>query len=179
MKFQRTNLQNLIVPAAVLTALATTAVAQAPEPVQPAQTAALKTIQAIRMIEGTRKYASDNNLTLSIVVLDTAGHFLAGVRMDGAPFVTSEIARGKAFAVVAAGGVSGEDLAKRFVENPQVWGNVSSLGWGAPMLPARGAYPVYLNGTLVAAIGASGSPSEQDENAIKAGITGIGASIKP
>jgi uncharacterized protein GlcG (DUF336 family) len=86
--------------------------------------------------------------------------------MDGAPFVTSEVARGKAFAIVATGGVPGDELAKRYVENPQVWSNASSLGWGAPLLPSRGAYPVYIGGVLVGAVGASGAPSEMGEKAI-------------
>jgi glc operon protein GlcG len=181
------NYLGFILSNAMIGALAvSTASAQVPVAAPQVATSArdsggLKTATAIRIVEAARKFASENGLRLSIIALDAYGHFVAGVRMDGAPFVTSEVARGKAFAVVATGGVPGDELAKRFAENPQVWSNASSLGWGAPLLPSRGAYPVYIGGVLVGAVGASGAPSEMDEKAIIAGITnaGVSAGLKP
>ena len=135
--------------------------------------------QASKVIEATIGFARSKNLQLSIVVLDTGGHVVSSARMDGAGFVTIEVARGKAFAVVATGGTPGDVLAKRYEDNPMVWGNVASLGYGAPLLPARGSIPIYLNGALVGAVGASGAPSELDEQAIRAGIAAIGAKDAP
>jgi uncharacterized protein GlcG (DUF336 family) len=100
---------------------------------------------------------------LSFAVVDAAGHLVAAARMDGAPFVTTEIARGKAFASVATGGQPGDNLDQRYRENPMVWGNAGPLGYGAPMLPARGSLPLKLDGRLIGAIGASGAPSDVDE----------------
>jgi glc operon protein GlcG len=135
----------------------------------------LNLAQAMRLIEGARGYADKKSLTISIVVLDAAGYLVSSARMDGAPFVTPEIARGKAYAAIAAGGVPGTDLAARFTQNPMVWSNTASLGYGAPLLPAEGALPIFLNGVLAGAVGASGAPSDEDVNAIKAGIAAIGA----
>lgn len=134
--------------------------------------------QATHLIEGARNYAHSKSLTISIVVLDTAGYLVASARMDGAPFVTPEIARGKAYAAIATGGVAGDELAGRFTQNPMVWSNTASLGYGAPLLPAEGALPIFINGTLAGSVGASGAPSDEDVNAIRAGIASIGATTK-
>ncbi len=135
--------------------------------------------QASKVIEATIAFAQNRNLQLSIVVLDTGGHVVSSARMDGAGFVTIEVARGKAFAVVATGGTPGDVLAKRYEDNPMVWGNVASLGYCAPLLPARGSIPIFLNGSLVGAVAASGAPAELDEQAVRAGIAAIGAKDAP
>lgn len=131
--------------------------------------------QATRLIDGARAYAEKKSLTISIVVLDAAGHLVASVRMDGAPFSTPEIARGKAYASIAAGGVPGDQLAIRYKQNPMVWSNTASLGYGAPLLPAEGSLPIFIKNVLAGSVGASGAPSDDDVNAIKAGIAAIGA----
>jgi len=92
--------------------------------------------KANKAIAAAMDYARDKGVKLSFVVVDAAGHLVAAGRMDGAPFVTIEVARGKAYASVATGGQPGSALAQRFLDNPMVWGNVASLGLGAPLLPA-------------------------------------------
>ena len=124
-------------------------------------------------------YAQEHRVRLSFVVVDSAGHLVAAARMDGAPFVTTEVARGKAFASVATGGQPGSDLAQRYRDNPMVWGNAGPLGYGAPLLPAQGSLPIFQDGRLVGAIGASGAPSDVDESALVHAISAIGASAKP
>jgi len=132
--------------------------------------------KANEAIAAAMDYARAKGVTLSFVVVDTAGHLVAAGRMDGAPFITIEVARGKAFACVATGGQPGSALAQRFRDNPMVWGNTAGLGYGAPMLPATGSLPIYLGKNLVGAIAASGAPSEVDEAAVAAGISAINAS---
>ena len=131
--------------------------------------------KANKAIAAAMDYARDKGVKLSFVVVDAAGHLVAAGRMDGAPFITIEVARGKAFASVATGGQPGSALAQRFVENPMVWGNVAGLGLGAPLLPATGSLPIFFGGDLVGAIAASGAPSEVDEAAVLAGILAINA----
>lgn len=111
--------------------------------------------------------------TLSFAVVDTAGHLVASARMDGAPFVTVEIARGKAFASAATGGQPGDNLDQRYRENPMVWGNAGPLGYGAPMLPAVGSLPIKLDGRVIGAVGASGAPSAVDVAVITAAIEAV------
>jgi glc operon protein GlcG len=133
--------------------------------------------KAIDAIEAAMDYGRAKGVSLSVAVVDSAGHLVAAGRMDGASFITMEIARGKAFASVATGGQPGSALAQRYRDNPMVWGNVAILGYGAPLLPATGSLPIFLGGTLVGAIAASGAPSEIDEAAVLRGIVAIGATL--
>lgn len=119
--------------------------------------------------------ARKRGASLSFAIVDPGGNLVAAARMDGAPFSTIDIARGKAFASVATGGQPGGSLAERYLENPMVWSNVGPLGQGAPLLPARGSLPLRLDGRLVGAIGASGAPSEIDEQIIAVAAAAIGA----
>jgi glc operon protein GlcG len=126
-------------------------------------------------IAAAMDYARAKGVALSVVVVDTAGHLVAAGRMDDAPFITIEVARGKAFACAATGGQPGSALAQRFRDNPMVWGNTAGLGYGAPLLPATGSLPIYFDKNLVGAIAASGAPSEVDEAAVAEGISAINA----
>src|SRR5712672_736916 len=85
--------------------------------------------KANKAIAAAMDYARHKGVKLSIVVVDAAGHMVAAGRMDGAPFVTIEVARGKAFASVATGGQPGHALAQRYRDNPMVWGVAGSLGY--------------------------------------------------
>jgi glc operon protein GlcG len=130
--------------------------------------------EASDAIAAAVKFARSKRLALSFAIVDSAGHLVAAARMDGAPFITVEIARGKAFASAATGGQNGNALGQRFRDNPMVWGNVGSLGYGAPLLPAQGSLPIFLDGIFVGAIGASGAPSDVDEAVIAHAISAIG-----
>jgi glc operon protein GlcG len=135
--------------------------------------------QAQATIEAAIEFTLGKSLKLSFVVLDSAGHLVAAARMDGAAFITTEVARGKAFACAASGGQPGSALAQRYRDTPMVWGNLGGIGFGAPLLPAVGALPIYIDGTFAGAMGASGAPSELDEAAVRHAIEAIGASAQP
>jgi glc operon protein GlcG len=129
--------------------------------------------QAARMIAGAIEYARANNLQQSFVVLDAGGHVIASMRMDGAALFTIEFALGKAYLSAVAGRPSAA-LGESYQNNPAPWGNAAGIGYGVPMLPSRGAWPVTMNGVLVGSIGASGAPSQEDENAVRAGLAAVG-----
>lgn len=131
---------------------------------------------ARRVIDAAIAEAEAKGVALSFAIVDSAGHLVAAARMDGAPFVTTEVARGKAYASVSTGGVPGTDLDQRYRGNPMVWGNAGSLGYGAPLLPARGSLPLRLDGRLIGAIGASGAPTEIDEAVIEVAARVLGPS---
>jgi len=128
---------------------------------------------ARKLIDAAIDEAERLGHTLSFAVVDTAGHLVASARMDGAPFVTVEITRGKAFASAATGGQPGDNLDQRYRDNPMVWGNAGPLGYGAPMLPAIGSLPIRIDGRVIGAIGASGAPSAVDVAVITAAIEAV------
>ena len=140
------------------------------------QTSVISYSLASRLMTAAVTTAEERGLALSFVILNSAGHLVASARMDGAAFITVEVARGKAFACAAAGGVAGTVMRQRFADTPNIWGNAAQLGFGAPVIPAQGAMPIFVEGAFVGAIGASGAPSQIDEDVIVEAIRKIGAS---
>ncbi|HLH22903.1 MAG TPA: heme-binding protein [Chloroflexota bacterium] len=128
---------------------------------------------AERMLQGAIAYAREHDYPSSFVVLDAGGHLLASARMDGAALYTIEFARGKAYGS-AVSGRSSAALGDSYQNNPALWGGAVSLGYQGPLLPSRGALPVMVDGVLVGAMGGSGGPSQEDENAVAAGLAAAG-----
>jgi glc operon protein GlcG len=155
---------------------AAAAPASTQEPIGPTETYSVSLAQAMKIIEIGSEAARVHHLALSFAVVDPGGHLIAAVRMDGAPFASLDFARGKAFASVALGGQAGSTLEQRYKDDPSEYSNVSSAGYYAPFLPARGVLPIFSGGHLLGAVGASGAPSEIDEQTVKGAIEAIGAS---
>src|SRR5207244_12816987 len=99
---------------------------------------------------------------VAITVVDDAGHLVACHRMDGALWVTPEIARAKANAS-AAFQASTLDLEERFNKGRQLFaGTVATLGDYAFVF-GRGAVPLVEDGQIVGAVGVSGAvPADND-----------------
>ena len=149
--------------------------AQAQQAAPPLASYSLSIKQAMKLVDIAVATAQSRHLAMSFAVLDPGGHLIMAVRMDGAPFVSVDFARGKAFASVALGGQSGATLEQRFKDDPSEYSNVSGAGYFAPFLPARGVFPVFVDGHLLGAVGASGAPSEIDDQVVKGAIEAIGA----
>ena len=98
---------------------------------------------------------------VAIAVVDEAGHLVACDRMDGALWVTPEIARAKANA--AAGfRASTLDLEERFARRMLFADNVATLGDYAFVF-GKGGVPVVEGGRVVGAVGVSGAvPADND-----------------
>jgi glc operon protein GlcG len=150
--------------------------ASTPEEGAAVRTYSLSLTQAMKLIDTGIAAARAHHVALSFAVVDPGGHLIAAARMDGAPFASLDFARGKAFASVALGGQSGSTLEQRFKDDPSEYSNVSSAGYYAPFLPGRGVLPIFFEGHLLGALGASGAPSDIDEQMVKGAIESIGAS---
>jgi uncharacterized protein GlcG (DUF336 family) len=171
------NYRALLLAVALALPLAAAA-QQAPLAARPAANISLE--QADRIVAAAITHAKKLGTVLAIVVVDAGGHVVSGSRMNGAPFGTFDVARGKAIAAVATGGESGKALMERYKANPIVFGQISSLSYGGPMFPSQGSLPIFLDGMLIGAAAGSGASSQIDEDAARAGIQAIGASeIRP
>lgn len=120
--------------------------------------------QARRIIERARAKASEIGVPMAIAVVDAGGHLIALERMDGAPFTAPEIAWGKAWTAAAWKAPSAK-LAERIGTDPAFAAAVSTAT-GGRFTPRQGALPLPGGG----AAGASGGSSQQDEDAVRAGI---------
>ena len=99
---------------------------------------------------------------VAIAVVDDAGHLVACERMDGALWVTPEIARAKANAA-AAFRTTTLDLEERFNKGRQLFASsVAALGDYAFVF-GRGGVPLVEGGQVVGAVGVSGAvPADND-----------------
>jgi glc operon protein GlcG len=120
--------------------------------------------QARACIERGVDKAHELGFLVAIAVVDEAGHLVACDRMDGALWVTPEIARAKANA--AAGfRASTLDLEERFSKRMLFADNVATLGDYAFVF-GRGGVPLVEDGRVIGAVGVSGAVPADNDHAI-------------
>jgi len=125
---------------------------------------ALSLEQARTCIARGVKRAQELGFRVAIAVVDDAGHLVACERMDGALWVTPEIARAKANA--AAGfHASTLDLEERFSKRMLFADNVATLGDFAFVF-GRGGVPVVDGDRIIGAVGVSGAVPADNDHAI-------------
>jgi uncharacterized protein GlcG (DUF336 family) len=105
---------------------------------------------------------------MSVVVVDAGGHVVAAARMDGAGFLTAEVARSKAFTAVGTG-IPTATVQEALKDNPHLVAAFAA-STQTRFLAAPGGIPIEVDGEVVGAIGASGGRGEQDLAVAEAGI---------
>jgi len=117
--------------------------------------------QARTCIERGMKRAQELGFKVAIAVVDQAGHLVACERMDGALWVTPEIARAKANAAAGFHATT-LDLEERFTKRMLFADNVATLGQ-YEFVFGRGGVPLVDGDRIVGAVGVSGAvPADND-----------------
>ena len=124
---------------------------------------------AERMLQAAKNKALEMGVKLSISVVDERGDLKCMVRMDGSPWRTPYVSRGKARASACFGVPSG-DLTERAMT--PVLRAVMEVEKGE-FVPGQGALPIFRDGELVGAIGGSGGTAQEDEDASRAGVEAL------
>src|SRR5688572_28555141 len=106
---------------------------------------------------------------VGISVVDARGDLICMVRLDGAPWRSPTISKGKAQASACFGVPSGE-LTDRSL-TPVMRAMMHFEGGG--FIPSKGALPILRNGETIGAIGCSGGTAQQDEDLARAGIKAL------
>lgn len=127
---------------------------------------------AERMIAAGKRRCVELNQVMSIAVVDAAGNLIALARLDGAGFLTAEIAPAKAFASASFKRASA-DFNQMGRDNPAFVNGVIGLTRGR-LLPSQGALPVVRDGQTIGAVGCSGGPPQLDEEVARAAIEALG-----
>ena len=150
-----------ILPLAVLGLIADAAPAQPPAPMLTAPLA-----EAI--VDGCRAHASAKGQSHAIAVVDSGGHLVAALRMDGNRAGMMEFSVEKAKAVAAWGFATAqmEEAARGTPGFARAPGVVTVAG-GVPVFSADGR-------TLIGAAGASGEAPADDAACAEAGIKAAG-----
>ena len=111
------------------------------------------------------------DFSVALAVVDDAGHLVACHRMDGALWITPEIARAKANAA-AAFRTTTLDMEERFSKGRQLFaGNVAALG-DYQLVFGKGGVPIVENGQVVGAVGVSGAVPADNDHAIAEAAAG-------
>ena len=146
--------------------LAAVSLAAAPAEAQVAPRLDAKAAQAI--VNGCAAHAAGKNQSHAIAVVDTGGHLVAALRMDGNGSGMMDFAIAKAEAV-AAWGFPTADMAEGAKDTPgfAFAPHVVTVAGGVPIFSADGR-------TQLGAAGASGEAPQDDAACVAAGIAAAG-----
>jgi uncharacterized protein GlcG (DUF336 family) len=125
---------------------------------------------ANRIIEAGIAEARTIGRNFSIVILDEGGHLVAAQRMDGAAFLSPQIAIAKAYGC-AAFRRDGPQLAQMANNTAFVAGLVEITG--GKFAAALGATRIMAGEQCIGAVGVSGAAPEQDQQVADAGVKAV------
>ncbi len=130
------------------------------------------TLQTARaLIEAAEQEAGRQELVLAFAIVDAGGHLVAAARMDGADFITPEVALGKAWTAAAyrAPSAAQGDKAKDLV----AFAAAISAATHGRYTPQIGGLPLVIDGEGAGAMGASGATGQEDEAVVRAAIEAV------
>ncbi|MDH6266205.1 glc operon protein GlcG [Rhizobium sp. SG_E_25_P2] len=131
------------------------------------QTLSLSHAGAMAALAAAVAKAEEIGIPQNIVIVDTSGVFLAGIRMDGAKYLSIDTATGKARFSASHNAPSGHQA----FETSVTFG-LATKG-GTANLP--GGLPIRFDGVLVGGIGVGSGTGDQDLDVARAALTAIGA----
>ena len=124
------------------------------------------------ILAGSKAKMIELGVKMSISVVDPRGDLITMCKMDGAPWRTPVVSRGKAVASasfeVASGALTDNSQAPIF--------RAFMALEGGHFIPGQGALPVFRDGEIIGAVGGSGGTAQEDEDCARAGIEGAGFS---
>ena len=116
---------------------------------------------ALQVLERGRAAAARIGAPMSLAVADAGGNLVALTRMDGASFLTTEIATSKAW-TAAAVRMPTVQLAQAMAGATSFLVSASVATHGRFIL-SGGGYPITAGGEVIGGVGASGGSTEQDD----------------
>ena len=130
--------------------------------------------EGLGLCSAARSAAEQMGVPMSFAVMDPAGHLVALARMDRAPWISADVAQGKAWTAAAYGAPS--DAQKQKMEPMPNFATALTAMTHGRYTPQTGAVPVYRDGELLGALGASGGTGAQDEEVCTAAVAACGFS---
>lgn len=131
--------------------------------------------QALSLLAAARTESERVGIPMSFAVMDPYGHLVALLRLDGAPWISAEVAQGKAWTAAAYAMPSAGQKTK-MDPLPNFSGALTEMTHGK-FTPQPGAVPVFDGGQLIGAIGASGGTGQEDEDVCSAAVQASGFSV--
>ncbi|MBS4730307.1 heme-binding protein [Mycobacterium sp. SM1] len=125
---------------------------------------------ARRVIDAAVAHAERIGVPVCAAVTDRAGQLLAYLRMDGAPLLSEQLARNKAYTVTAFNGRPTHEWWDAIADDPPVRNGIVHA---ERLVIFGGGVPIRVSGELVGAIGVSGGSAEQDRDIANAGAAAV------
>ena len=126
---------------------------------------------ADRVLEACRARAGAMGVTVSVVVVDEGGHIVGAARMDGARFLTVDIAFGKAHGCIGFHR-TGAEVAEFGRAAPGFVSSLAAASHGR-FFAALGSMRIVRDGEEIGAVGVSGGSGEQDHEIAQAGVDAV------
>ncbi len=123
---------------------------------------------ATRALQASLAKARDIGRPVTIVVVDVGGHVVTSARMDGARFLTFEIAYGKAHGCIGFHR-TGQEVAS-FGQTAVAFSSALAVASDGRFFPALGSIRIVRDGEEIGAIGVSGGSGEEDHQIAQAGV---------
>ncbi len=116
--------------------------------------------------------ARELGIPMGIAVVDASGRLVLSLRMDGASWITPDVARAKACAAAAFGMPTSQmrEMAQTF---PDFFASLTVLT-GGQFAAAGGGLPLRAGGRIIGGLGVAGGPPELDEACAQAGARLLG-----
>jgi glc operon protein GlcG len=127
---------------------------------------------AQRVAEAAISAARLHGVTACIAVSDPSGEPIVTVRMDGAPRLSAEIARNKAYTVASFNGLPTHVWWQAIADEPAL---VHGITHTPRLVVFGGGVPVWIDGALVGAVGVSGGSADQDRAIAEAAAAALSA----
>lgn len=134
---------------------------------------ALSLSAAERVAEAAISAARSHGVAACVAVSDPSGEPIVTMRMDGAPRLSAEIARNKAYTVASFNGLPTHVWWPVIADDPAL---VHGITHTPRLVIFGGGVPVLVDGALVGAVGVSGGSSEQDRAIAEAAAAAVGES---
>jgi uncharacterized protein GlcG (DUF336 family) len=116
--------------------------------------------------------AQSHGVSACIAVTDPTGEPIVTVRMDGAPRLSAEVARNKAFTVASFNGQPTHGWWPAIADDPSL---VHGITHTPRLIVFAGGVPVRVDGALVGAVGVSGGSADQDRAIAEAAADALSA----
>ena len=133
----------------------------------------LSLIAAQRVVEAAISAARSHGIAACIAVSDPSGEPIVTVRMDGAPRLSAEIARNKAYSVASFNGLPTHVWWPVIADDPAL---VHGITHTPRLVIFGGGAPIRIDDALVGAVGVSGGSTDQDRAIAEAAAQVVGAS---
>lgn len=126
-------------------------------------------------INAARKKANQMGVAMAIAVVNESGFLTAFIRMDNSELVAIPLAEDKAFTALV-NRLSTLELGQQCQSGGPLYGLQANLGGRMVIFP--GGVPIWKDGNLIGAVGASGGTVEQDHDCAMAGVLALGESSR-